>query len=117
MGWGLGEYNGRDIGYGVPAYCDHPGCNAFIDRGLSYVCGGEAYGGDDGCGLFFCAKHLFYGGIADQQLCERCSNGGVPFPVKPDHPVWINHKLTDPSWERWRAENPGKVKQMKDALK
>ena len=43
MGWSIGfdtRWN-RDIGYGVPAYCDHPGCNKEIDRGLSHVCGGE----------------------------------------------------------------------------
>ena len=35
MGWSLG-YDGRwkrDIGYGVPAVCDFPGCNEEIDRG------------------------------------------------------------------------------------
>lgn len=62
MGWEIG-YDpswGRDVGYGVPAECDHPDCNAQIDRGLAYVCGGEPYGGELGCGLFFCASHLFY---------------------------------------------------------
>ena len=40
MGWAIG-YDGRwerDIGYGVPAVCDHPDCNVRIDRGLDYVC-------------------------------------------------------------------------------
>ena len=40
MGWSLGfddKWN-RDIGYGVPAYCDHPKCSVEIDRGLAYVC-------------------------------------------------------------------------------
>ena len=50
MGWSIGYDSNwdRDIGYGVPAYCDHPDCNEEIDRGLSYVCGGEPYGGDRG---------------------------------------------------------------------
>jgi hypothetical protein len=54
MGWAVGydENWKRYIGYGVPAYCDHPKCNKEIDRGLSYVCGGEPYGGNDGCGLY-----------------------------------------------------------------
>lgn len=62
MGWEIGYDDRwkRDIGYGVPAVCDHPGCNTEIDRGLSYVCGGEPYGGEMGCGLFFCYEHLFY---------------------------------------------------------
>ncbi|HEV7521417.1 MAG TPA: hypothetical protein VGP89_09990, partial [Candidatus Angelobacter sp.] len=60
MGWSLGFDSNwqRDIGYGVPAYCDHPKCNKKIDRGLSYVCGGEPYGGELGCGLYFCSEHL-----------------------------------------------------------
>lgn len=39
MGWSVGfdENWQRDIGYGVPAYCDHPQCKAEIDRGLDYV--------------------------------------------------------------------------------
>ena len=45
MGWEIGYDDNweRDIGYGVPAECDHPDCQV-IDRGLSYVCGGEPYG-------------------------------------------------------------------------
>ena len=100
MGWALGfdsNWN-RDIGYGVPAYCDHPDCNAKIDRGLSYVCGGEPYGGDDGCGLYFCGKHLH--GVPG--FCERCSKNLEPFNAKPDHPDWVHHKATDSSWAEWR---------------
>ena len=107
MSWALGwdKHWKRDIGYGVPAYCDHPDCNAQIDRGLSYVCGGEPYGGDDGCGLYFCGKHLY----AYPQLCERCRKNMEPFNVKPDHPDWIKHKSTHHSWELWRQEqNIGK---------
>jgi hypothetical protein len=26
-----------------------------------------------------------------------------PFEPKPDTPEWINHKLTDESWAKWRA--------------
>ena len=42
MGWAVGFDNNwnRDIGYGVPAICDFPGCGEEIDRGLGYVCGG-----------------------------------------------------------------------------
>ena len=47
MGWSLGYDRNwkRDVGYGVPAICDDPECTEEIDRGLSYVCGGEPYGG------------------------------------------------------------------------
>lgn len=104
MGWAVGEYEGRDIGYGVPATCDHPGCGKSIDRGLGYVCAnGEIYGGEEGCGRFFCGRH---GGAS---MCERCASGGPPFDPTPDVPLWINHKLTDPSWQQWRDENPAEV--------
>jgi hypothetical protein len=52
MGWAnCGEDSrGRPIGYAWEATCDRPGCNAKIDRGLAYACGGmhgnEALGGD-----------------------------------------------------------------------
>lgn len=137
MGWSLGEHDGRDIGYGVPAFCDHPGCGAEIDRGLAYVCGGEPYGGEEGCGLFFCSAHLGYTDsdeindkLSGGGVCERCgdflermhcwekrgSRGKVPafkpFNPTPDHPLWIRHKLKDPSWAEWRAENPGLVEEL-----
>lgn len=104
MGWSIGYDSkwGRDIGYGVPAYCDHPGCTEEIDRGLGYVCGGEPYGGDKGCGLFFCSHHAFM----PYSRCTRCKNYKKPYPAKPDHPEWIQWKLTDESWAEWRQENP-----------
>lgn len=105
MSWAVGFDTRwkRDIGYGVPAYCDHPGCMAKIDRGLSYVCGGDTYGGERGCGLYFCEKHLAWG-VRLPQLCERCRKrrGKTPFKPTPDHPDWIYHKATDPSWQEWR---------------
>ncbi len=120
MGWAVGydPYWCRDIGYGVPAWCDHPDCDEKIDRGLGYVCGGQPYGGDIGCGLYFCIDH---GGGT---LCERCEelwlsiNGGEepadfkPFTPTPDRPEWIRHKLTDDSWQPWRDENPQEVERL-----
>ena len=105
MGWSIGYDNNwkRDIGYAVPSICDHPGCAAQIDRGLGYVCGGEPHGGDDGCGLYFCAQH---GG---GWLCEECRHGRLPFKPTLDTPEWIEWKLTDESWADWRKENPGWV--------
>jgi len=116
MGWSIGydEHHQRDVGYGVPAYCDHPGCNAEIDRGLSYVCGGEPYGGDEGCGLHFCGDHL--SGLDQYQRCECCAAGKPQFPAKPDHPDWMRWKLADASWAEWRAENPELVEKMRTAL-
>lgn len=107
MGWSIGydEFWKRDIGYGVPATCDHPECDQRIDRGLAYVCGHQhPYGGEEGCGLYFCHAH---GGGS---LCAHCSNEtGEAFPAKPDVVEWINHKLAHPSWQAWRDGNPGDV--------
>ena len=100
MGWSVG-YDGRWerwIGYGVPSICDQPGCEAEIDRGLGYVCGSEPYGGEHGCGLFFCSRH---GG---DDLCDRCLAGEDPHEPTPDTEEWIEHQRTDPTWAAWRKE-------------
>ncbi len=116
MGWSVGYDSKweRDIGYGVPAICDHPGCNKEIDRGLGYVCGGEPYGGEHGCGLFFCGEHLLM--TKKGQLCERCAAGKEPFEPTPDTVEWMQWKLTDPSWQRWREENPEEVKRLRESV-
>ena len=81
MGWGdCGEDNkGRPIGYCHEATCDHPGCEAKIDRGLSYACGGMHGEGERSCEGYFCGEHLVY--VEDPykattvgQLCEPCKN-------------------------------------------
>lgn len=108
MGWGIGYDNNwkRDIGYSVPAFCDHPDCSEKIDRGLGYVCCHEQpYGGDEGCGLFFCAKHDMGGG-----KCTRCAAGEKPFEMKADHPDWVAWKLVHESWATFREKHPDWVK-------
>ena len=111
MSWAVGFDSrwGRDIGYGVPASCDFPGCAEQIDRGLGYVCGGEPYGGEDGCGLYFCGTHA-------GDLCERCEAGKPPFAATPDVPEWLSWKLSDESWEEWRQLNPGEVGRIRAVL-
>lgn len=106
--------DGRDIGYGVPALCDHPACNAEINRGLSYVCGMINTDGEDrGCGLHFCGDHLRYSPKYGQ-LCFRCwPKQRPPFERKPDVREWIEHKLTDASWQAWRDENAAEVAQLR----
>lgn len=120
MGWSIGwdPTWQRDIGYGVPAYCDHPECNAEIDRGLSHVCGSEEpYGGEHGCGLYFCEGHHSGSRGDAYNLCPRCTANRGPFYYpKPDHPRWIEHKLTDSSWAEWRAENPAEVDRLRAQL-
>lgn len=109
MGWAVGfdPSWARDVGYGVPAVCDHEGCKMDIDRGLARVCGGDVYGGDEGCGLFFCGDHLGFGQRV--QLCERCAKNMEPFDPTEDTPEWMAHKLEDPSWGPWRDANPAEV--------
>lgn len=115
MGWSLGYDDNwrRDVGYGVPAYCDHPGCDKMIDRGLGYVCGGEPFGGEHGCGLHFCGEHLWHrkprGHDRFVPNCKRCMTYRAPFTPKLDHPEWIDWKMTDGSWAKWRDENPSFV--------
>lgn len=116
MGWSLGYDSNwkRDIGHGVPAVCDHPKCNAEIDRGLAYVCGGQPYGGEKGCGLYFCGSHLTAGA---PQRCPKCARyDHRPYKPKPDCYEWITHKLTDPSWQKWRDENPEEVRRLSPVL-
>ena len=102
MSWAIGwdENWNRDVGYGVPAWCDC-GCGKEIDRGLSYVCGGEPFGGERGCGLYFDPEHL----VGRHQLCPRCRARRKPFTPTPDHLKWLHHKMTHESWADWRKEN------------
>lgn len=118
MGWSIGYDDKwkRDIGYGVPSICDHRGCTEEIDRGLFYVCGGDAHGGEYGCGLFFCSEHLYLS-VRRPQLCARCFRYRKPFRPTPDTRRWMRWKLTDESWQRWRDENPEQVRAMKGKLK
>lgn len=110
MGWSIGFDNDwdRDIGYGVIAYCDHPDCNETINRGLSHVCADEEPYGGDGCGLYFCSKHLVHSKIDDDDrfflgvCCERCAEGDDSFDPKPEHPHWAWWKLNAKSWAKWR---------------
>lgn len=109
MGWSIGYDTRwkRDIGYAVPAYCDAPGCREEIDRGLGFVCcHQQPYGGEKGCGLFFCAKHSNPSG-----KCRRCATSKRPYKrISPDHPDWIAWKLVHPSWKKFREKEPEWVK-------
>lgn len=118
MGYAVYNHGDRWAGYGVPAECDWPDCREKIDRGLGYKC--EDHGGyklilnreeisydrfdeeDDaeeewveteGCGLFFCEKH--------RSQTDQHAN----IEPKPDTQEWIDHMLTDESWQDWRNEN------------
>lgn len=133
MGWSIGNgQGGRDIGYGVPAICDHPDCDERIDRGISYCCGG--YVGEDGCGLYFCGKHLSSGVRNDgendddwtsHEVCEICKHNWElgedadyelfksTFDPKPDIDYWVWWKLRDESWAKWREDNKEEVEKLR----
>lgn len=117
MGWSLGFDSNwsRDIGYGVPAWCD-AACGTKIDRGLAYVCGGGPYGEPDGCGLYFCDRHLYFTEEWKEQMCSRCIHGDEPYEPTADHPEWVKWKLEDESWEQWRNENPAAVAAMAERI-
>lgn len=77
MGWSYGigpagRHAGEEIGYGVDAICDEPGCDTRIDRGLAYACGDQHGSSDTSCGGYFCATHLYSTDIG--QRCEPCAD-------------------------------------------
>ena len=78
MGWmNCGQDSqGRYIGYGHSAICDHPGCTEKIHRGLSYVCG-DMHGEDEiSCEKYFCSKHksnyVVFGDL-ETTVCDECA--------------------------------------------
>lgn len=60
---------GRPIGYAHPAKCDQEGCEAEIDRGLSYACGGMHGNTEIACEKYFCEEHLANFVIEDEETC------------------------------------------------
>ena len=70
MGYGFcgKDDHGREFGYLVISTCDHPDCDAEIDRGMGFACG-EDHFKDHSCRGYYCADHgnnhedWEYGGI------------------------------------------------------
>lgn len=114
MGYAVYERNGRDCGYGVPSKCDQPGCEADINRGIDYCCGELPGGGEHGCGLYFCYKHLY--STKRGTICVRCRRWEKPYNPKPDTPEWLQWKLEDESWGQWRDENPEEVERIRELV-
>ena len=97
MGYAVYWANGRWQGYGVTAYCDHDGCKNKIDRGMGYEYNGVYR--TTAPDIFVCSDHQ----------CSDLKNIGID--LKKEHPEWLNHILSDDSWEKWRVENPKIVEQ------
>lgn len=78
MGWAdCGtDSEGRPIGYGFPAICDHPGCETKIDRGLAYACGGTHGADGYSCEKYFCPEHLRcwapISNLTMRLVCDEC---------------------------------------------
>lgn len=125
MGYKIG-YQGkfkRFLGYGIPAICDHPGCETEIDRGMGHACyEGVPY--DSACGGFFCSEHhenyVYPDEIEDLHQEELNQLGLDPdedysdidgavccrhsMEKHKEAATWINFILTDESWEKWREK-------------
>lgn len=118
MSWSVGDSyrDKRHIGYGVPCFCEHPGCQVVIDRGLSHVCGDMHDESEHGCGSYFCPEHMAVHEFEDGHIgdaCEACRAGAERFPLKPDHPEWADWVLKDESWAKWREDNPERMAEFK----
>ena len=88
MGWAYcgKDREGREIGYGIEAICDHHGCKTKIDRGLAYACGGMHGVNEYDCERYFCGKHLFYVDFVDipYPICKECSELYIEENYKPE---------------------------------
>ncbi|MEQ4575202.1 MAG: hypothetical protein ABN502_09720 [Gammaproteobacteria bacterium] len=74
-------------GHGVPAFCDHVGCDAKITaawptQGVAHECR---------CDKFYCAAHRYD--------VPRHTHDAPP---SREHPAWAEHVLTHESWRQWR---------------
>lgn len=67
------DSEGRPIGYAHAATCDHPGCEAKIDRGLSFACGGMHGQDEVSCEKYFCEEHLAYTLDSNDHLHRICA--------------------------------------------
>ncbi len=100
MGYSVYWSNGRFQGYGVPAYCDYPGCTAKINRGLAY-----AVDEDESTPRFFSCEHHKNEMLFDFEINDKKENLD-----------WIKHILTDESWSQWRKENAYIVRKYTELL-
>lgn len=130
------DKNNRWQGYGVPAYCDHPDCNNVIDRGIGYVCC-DNQNHSASCGGFYCELHRYQMvyedeiqdmsdeelnglGIDSREERSQEDDGIICCTHKPieskEHPDWLNHVLTDDSWDEWRNKNPEMTRKYQELL-
>lgn len=85
MGWANcgTDSKGRPIGYAHDATCDHPGCEAAIDRGVSYACGGMHGETGVSCEGYFCEEHLQNFILHEDRevsICDQCAKDALADP-------------------------------------
>jgi hypothetical protein len=73
MGWAYGTLGDREIGYGVEATCEHPGCTKGIDRGLAYACGGMHGADERSCIRYVCVDHQYPAPDGEGHVCAACA--------------------------------------------
>lgn len=144
MGYSLyfSDKNNRFQGYNMHAYCDHPGCKNEIDRGMGYVCCGNQ-DHENSCGGFYCSEHSElctlitedeFEGLEDDEVQEQLEHYGLtempvfdedgyfyhcqhqPIEKDKEHPDWLQHVLTDETWQEWREKEPEMAKHYQELL-
>jgi hypothetical protein len=93
MGWGSGIVQGKEVGYLIEATCEHPDCDAKIDRGISYACGGFPGEDENSCDGFFCEAHLdYYLDDADEMSPQLCAKCGLRWERGEEGLTWIEEQ-------------------------
>lgn len=105
MGYQVYWHNGRWQGYGVPAYCDFPGCKIEIDRGMGFQHPDDAEHGSGVPEIFCCGEHMNTEIDLSTFEIER-----------KEHPDWLRHVLSHDSWDKWRNGHPDSVEAMRNQL-
>ncbi len=81
LGAGGSNPLGRSRGFMRNTICNPPGCDVMVEKTSSFLCGGGA-NSTDGCGLFFCHKHLYVASMASGIVCDSCAKGRNTFEIK-----------------------------------
>lgn len=109
MGWQFCGENrhGQQIGYGVGAICDEPGCRTWIDRGLGYLCG-DMHDDARTCAMYYCAAHRVTSRRCarcqdippEDQVCEECNDDGLVLAATPEgRLIHVSCPVCDPDDE------------------
>ena len=85
------------------------------DKAIDVAWEGAYFGpNEDRRSLFFCQIKLYL--HKDTQVCERCLEDKEPFEKKGEHPDWVKHVTTHPTWIEWRKENPTELLRLQQSV-